>query len=54
MSRITGSVKRIDVDRRQWSDLNRHRSDLKLLGRGEGYVEELYFGKGFSRPPTFT
>jgi hypothetical protein len=52
--RITGEVTRRSIDRGQWSGLNRHRSDLILRGLGEGYVEELYFGKGFSTPPTFT
>lgn len=50
---ITGEVAKRSIDREQWSSLNRQRVDLLLKGRGEGYVEELYFGKGFSNPPTF-
>lgn len=52
MSVIRGTAR--ELERRQWSDLNRFRTDLVLYGRGEGYVEEVYFGKGFSNPPTFT
>jgi len=54
MSRITGEASHRNVERRQWSDLDKHSSVLHLKGRGEGYVDEVYFGKGFSNPPTFT
>lgn len=53
MSRVTGELRSRMIDREQWSHLDRARHDLLLKGSGEGYVE-LYFGKAFSSPPTFT
>lgn len=52
------SIKRIDshrsLERKQWAQLDRYRKDMKLVGRGEGYVKEIYFGRGFSSPPSFS
>ena len=42
------------LERRQWAQLDRYRKDMKLIGSGEGYVDEVYFGKGFSSPPVFS
>lgn len=54
MSRISGESTSRSIDRRQWSDLDSVDHELLLFGHGEGYVEEVYFGKGFSQAPTFT
>jgi len=54
MSKSTGEIRKRSIERGQWSDLDRHRINLHLKGRGEGYLDEVYFGKAFSNPPTFT
>ena len=54
MSKLTQELHNRSIERGQWSDLSKHRSDLRLKGSGEGYVEELYFGKGFTKPPSFS
>lgn len=49
---IRGVGRRIDVERRQWAQLDKWRKDILLSGRGEGRTTVM-FGKGFSSPPTF-
>ncbi len=44
--------KRRSRERIQWADLDRHRQTFSVTGRGEG-LRTVYFGAGFSRPPTF-
>ncbi len=54
MSRATGEFISRAIDRGQWSSLDGFRVNLLLDGTGEGYVKEVYFGTGFSNPPTFS
>jgi len=54
MSRATGEFVSRMIEKGQWSGLDSHRVNLLLNGMGEGYVEEVYFGRGFSSPPTFS
>jgi len=54
MSRATGEFISRTIEKGQWSGLDSHRVNLLLNGMGEGYVEEVYFGRGFSSPPTFS
>ncbi len=46
--------KKRSLERQQWAQYDRYRKDMQLVGRGEGYLEEVYFGRGFSLPPTFS